>query len=267
MSEIIDNNLKMPLLFLGHGNPMNAIEDNEFAEGWRNTAKTMPRPSAVLCISAHWETKGTYITAGIKPETIHDFGGFPEVLYKVQYRAKGSPELAEDVMRIVRKTVIVPDKSRGLDHGCWSVISRMYPDADIPVVQLSLDHYKDPQYHFDLAKELAPLRKKGILIAGSGNIVHNLGLADWNRLYEEYGYDWAIEAREKINRCILDGDNQKLINYGSQGRAFELAVPTPEHYLPLLYILALKEDNEKVTLFNDKALAGSLTMTCVRIDP
>lgn len=257
---------KMPVLFLGHGSPMNAIEENEFVAGWRNIGKTIPLPKAILCVSAHWETQGTYVTAMNYPETIHDFGGFPEELYNVHYPAPGSPELAREVKHIINKTQVGLDEKWGLDHGTWSVVKHLYPEADVPVIQLSMDYSKDPQYHYDLAKELSPLRKKGILIVGSGNMVHNLGMASWENIDNPgFGYDWAIEANEKIKNCILSNDHKKLIDYKSQGEAFNLAVPTPDHFLPLLYCLALKEKNETVYIFNDKAVAGSLTMTSVKI--
>jgi 4,5-DOPA dioxygenase extradiol len=256
----------MPLLFLGHGSPMNAIENNEFCREWENAGKSIPKPDAVLCISAHWETMGTWVTAMSKPRTIHDFGGFPKQLFDVQYPASGSPEIAAEIKKIVKKTMIGLDEKWGLDHGTWSVLCHIYPEADVPVVQLSLDYKKSMQYHYDLARELAALRSKGILIIGSGNMVHNLGLVAWNRLHDgEYGYDWAEEARDKMKKYILAGDHRSLINYSSQGKAFNLAVPTPEHYLPLLYILALQEENEQVQLFNDKCIAGSLAMTSLKI--
>jgi 4,5-DOPA dioxygenase extradiol len=257
---------KMPVLFLGHGSPMNAIEENEFVTGFREVGKSLPKPSAILCISAHWETNGTYVTAMEKPKTIHDFGGFPRELYEVQYPAPGSPELADETKQLVTKTTVGLDQKWGLDHGCWSVVKHLYPAADVPVIQLSLDYTRDAQYHFDLAKELAALRKKGILIVGSGNMVHNLRLVAWDRLNDaDYSYDWAIEASDKMKKSILSGDYRQLTDYKSQGKAFDLAIPTPDHFLPLLYALALKDDNEEVSLFNDKAVAGSLTMTSVKI--
>ncbi|MDP4223776.1 MAG: 4,5-DOPA dioxygenase extradiol [Bacteroidota bacterium] len=256
---------EMPVLFLGHGSPMNAIEENEFVSGWKNIAGTLPAPKAILCVSAHWETKGTYVTAMDKPRTIHDFGGFPEELYMVQYPAPGSPELASDIKNLIRKANVGFDERWGLDHGTWSVVKHLFPEANIPVIQLSLDYYQPAQYHYDLARELAPLRKKGILIIGSGNMVHNLGMAAWNRMNDTFGYDWALEASEKMKKYILDGNHSELINYESQGKSFNLAIPTPDHYLPLLYVLALKEENENIALFNDKPVAGSLTMTCVKI--
>jgi 4,5-DOPA dioxygenase extradiol len=255
-----------PLLFIGHGSPMNAIEDNEFSRGWKSVADLIPKPEAILCISAHWETRGTFVTSMGKPKTIHDFGGFPKELYEVEYPAPGSPELASGVQKSVSYAAIYSDYKWGLDHGTWSVLRQMYPDADVPVVQLSLDYAKPPLYHYELAKELAQSRKKGTLIIGSGNMVHNLGLVAWDKMdYPEYGYNWAVEAGNKMKSFITSGDHQSLIDYQNQGKAFSLAVPTPEHFLPLLYILALKEENETVAFFNDKPVMGSLTMTCIKI--
>jgi 4,5-DOPA dioxygenase extradiol len=266
MGENIDGQGKMPVLFLGHGSPMNAIEENEFVAGWRTIGKEIPRPKAVVCVSAHWETGGTQVTAMAKPKTIHDFGGFPEELYAVQYPAPGSPELAKEISHTIKKTKIGLDEKWGLDHGCWVVVKQLYPNADVPVVQISLDHTKPAHYHYDLAKELSWLREKGVLIIGSGNMVHNLGLVEWDKLEAiGYAYDWAIEASGKMKKFILDGDHQSLIDYQSQGKSYNLAIPTPEHYLPLLYALALKEEKDTLKLFNDKAVAGSLTMTSVKI--
>jgi len=267
ITEPFNSTDKMPVLFLGHGSPMNAIEENEFVRGWRMIGKTLPKPNAVLCISAHWETKGTFVTAMEKPKTIHDFGGFPKELYEVQYPAPGSPELAKEIKNNIQKTEVGLDTTWGLDHGAWSVVKHLYPDADVPVIQLSLDYQQSPQYHYELAKELGSLRKKGVLIVGSGNMVHNLGMVDWRRLNEvNYSYDWASEASEKMKKFILSGNHNNLINYQSQGKEFSLSIPTPEHYLPLLYALALKEENDEVSLFNDKAVGGSLTMTSVKIE-
>ena len=258
---------QMPVLFIGHGSPMNAIEENEFVQGWRTIGATLPIPHAILCVSAHWETRGTFVTAMEKPRTIHDFGGFPKALFEVQYPAPGSPELARQTKEMIKKTEVGLDEKWGLDHGAWSVINRLYPGADIPVIEMSLDYYQNPQYHYDLARELSELRRKGVLIIGSGNMVHNLGLVAWDKLNApEYGFDWAIEASEKMKGFILNGDHQPLINFNLQGKAFDLAIPSPEHYLPMLYALALKEEGEKVTLFNDKAIAGSLTMTSFKIE-
>lgn len=256
----------MPVLFLGHGSPMNAIEENEFVTGFRNIGKEISKPNAILCVSAHWETKGTFVTAMEQPATIHDFGGFPQELFDVQYPAPGSPGLANETKALIKKTHIGLDDKWGLDHGAWSVIKHLYPDADVPVIQMSLDYYQAPQYHYELAKELKSLREKGVLVIGSGNMVHNLGMVEWNRLNETYGYDWALEASEKMKQFILNDDHQSLINYSKQGKPFQLSIPSPEHYLPLLYTLALKGEKEKITFFNDQPVAGSLTMTSVKID-
>lgn len=261
------NTERMPVLFLGHGSPMNAIEENEFSSGFRKAGQELPPPIAVLCISAHWETRGTYVTAMEHPRTIHDFGGFPRELFEVQYPAPGSPELAKEVKGLVTTTDVGLDEKWGLDHGAWTVIKHLYPKADVPVIQMSLDYSQPAKYHYELARELASLRRKGVLIVGSGNMVHNLGMVAWDRLNDsDYGYDWAIEASNKMKSCILSGDHQPLVNFQAQGKAFNLAIPTPEHFLPLLYTLALQEKDEAPSFFNDKAVGGSLTMTSVKID-
>lgn len=266
MTDSLHSTDKMPVLFLGHGSPMNAIEENEFVEGFRNIGKEIPKPNAVLCISAHWETRGTFVTAMKNPTTIHDFGGFPQKLFDVNYPAPGSPELAKETKDLIKKTEVGLDDKWGLDHGAWSVLKHLYPDANIPVIEMSLDYHQTPQYHYDLAKELSSLREKGVLIVGSGNMVHNLGMVEWDKLNTAgYGFDWAIEASDKMKKYILSGDHKELINFRSQGKSFDMAIPTPEHYLPLLYALALQEENESVSIFNDKAVAGSLTMTSVKI--
>lgn len=256
---------KMPVLFLGHGSPMNAIEENEFVEGFRKIAQRIPKPNAILCVSAHWETRGTHITAMANPPTIHDFGGFPQELFDVQYPAPGSPDLAKETGALIQKTNVELDDKWGLDHGAWSVIRHMYPDADVPVIQLSLDYYQNAQYHYELASELKSLREKGVLIVGSGNIVHNLRMVSWRQLNETFGFDWALEADEKMKQFILDDNHQSLIDYQKQGKSFQLAIPTPEHYLPLLYSLAVKDKKDEIFLFNDKPVAGSLSMTSVLI--
>lgn len=266
VTEPFSSTNKMPVLFLGHGSPMNAIEENEFVAGFRAVGSQIAKPNAILCISAHWETNGTYVTAMKNPKTIHDFGGFPKALFEVEYPAPGSPDLANETKRIVTKANVGLDDKWGLDHGAWSVLKHMYPNADVPIIQMSLDYSKPPQYHYALAKELVSLRRKGVLIVGSGNMVHNLRMVAWNKLNEiDYAYDWAMEANEKMKKFIIKGDHQPLINYSLQGREFNLAIPTPEHYLPLLYILALQEKKEEVSLFNDKAIGGSLTMTSLKI--
>lgn len=266
MTEPLSNTVKMPVLFLGHGSPMNAIEENEFVAGFRNIAKEIPKPNAILCVSAHWETKGTFVTAMQNPPTIHDFGGFPKELFEVQYPAPGDLFLAKETKALITKTNVGLDDKWGLDHGAWSVIKHLYPNADIPIIQMSLDYNQSPQYHYELAQEIKSLREKGVLIIGSGNMVHNLRMLSWQQLNTPgYGFDWAIEANETMKKHILNGDHEPLINFRSQGKTFDLAIPTPEHYLPLLYTLALQEKNDAVSLFNDKAVAGSLTMTSVKI--
>jgi 4,5-DOPA dioxygenase extradiol len=265
MTATMSNTEKMPVLFLGHGSPMNAIEENEFVANFRRLGNELVRPNTILCISAHWETNGTYVTAMQNPPTIHDFGGFPQELFEVQYPAPGSPQLAKQTKAIITKTNVGLDDKWGLDHGAWSVIKHLYPHADIPVIQMSIDYTQPAKYHYELAKELNSLRTKGVLIVGSGNMVHNLRMVSWKRLNEVYAYDWTIEANEKMKDFIVSEDHKSLIDFKSQGKAFELAIPTPEHYMPLIYTLALKTKNEEITIFNDKPVGGSLTMTSVKI--
>lgn len=256
---------KMPLLFVGHGSPMNGIEDNEFSRGWTQLGKEIPVPKAVLCVSAHWLTRGTFVTAMPQPKTIHDFGGFPRELYEVEYPAPGNPELAKEAAELVTSTTVGLDHEWGLDHGAWTVIRRMYPEANIPILQLSIDFYKPGQYHYNLAKELAALRRKGVLILGSGNMVHNLRMVAWDRLDDSFGFDWAVEMNDTFKRLITNYDHAPMINYEGFGTPGKLAIPTPDHYFPLLYMLGLQEKNEEATFFNDKAVAGSLTMTSVKV--
>ena len=257
---------KMPVLFIGHGSPMNAIEDNEFSQRWHQMGKEIPTPKAVVVVSAHWLTKGTLVTAMSNPKTIHDFGGFPQALFEVQYPAPGSPELASEIQKLITNPAVELDHDWGLDHGTWSVVKHMYPDADIPVLQLSIDYYKPAAYHYELAKQLLSLRKKGVLIIGSGNMVHNLRMVAWDKLNEpEYGFDWALEMNDIFKNKISNGFHKELIQYEKLNKSATLAIPSPDHYYPLLYILALQTDNDKVEFFNDKAVGGSLTMTSVKI--
>jgi 4,5-DOPA dioxygenase extradiol len=256
---------RLPAVFIGHGSPMNAIEDNEFSRRWQKVGKALPRPRAVLCVSAHWETWGTLVTAMEQPRTIHDFGGFPPELYRAEYAAPGSTWLAGEVRNSIGAAKVGFDLDWGLDHGCWSVLCRMFPAAELPVVQLSLDYTLSPQEHYAIGRELARLRDQGILIVGSGNMVHNLGLVevqgglrDFNR---SFGFPWAIEANDQFKKLINEDRHQELADYPALGEAARLAVPTPEHFLPLLYVLALKQKGEKIEYFNDKPLAGSITMT------
>ena len=256
----------MPVLFIGHGSPMNGIEDTEFSRRWTQMAKEIPEPAAVLVVSAHWFTKGTYITAMDFPKTIHDFGGFPQELFEVQYPAPGNPKLALETAELLHSAHVELDHDWGLDHGTWTVVRHMYPKANIPVLQLSIDYTKGPQYHYDLAKELLSLRKKGILIIGSGNMVHNLRMVAWDKLSDPgYAYDWAIKMNHKFKDLIESGNHQPLINYSSLGKEAMLAIPTPEHYLPLMYTLGLKSDKDNISFFNDTAVGGSLTMTSVKL--
>lgn len=254
----------MPVLFIGHGSPMNGIEDNEFSTKWAGIAKDITQPKAVLVVSAHWFTRGTQVTAMDFPKTIHDFGGFPQALFDVEYPAPGNPELAAETAGLIHSTVVGLDHDWGLDHGAWTVVRHMYPLADIPVLQLSIDYTKDASYHYQLAKELYALRKKGVLILGSGNMVHNLRMMSWEMI-NGGGYDWALEMNDKFKELILNQDHQLLRHYENLGKAAMLAIPTPEHYLPLMYTLGLQQANEPVSLFNDKAVGGSLTMTSVRV--
>jgi 4,5-DOPA dioxygenase extradiol len=254
---------KMPVLFIGHGSPMNAIEENEFSGGWHAIAATLPAASAILCVSAHWETDGTLVTAMEQPRTIHDFIGFPRELFAVEYPAPGSPELAAETGRVVRSAEVRPDTQWGLDHGCWSVMKHLYPKADVPVIQLSLNRKLAPRRHYELARELAPFRRKGVLIVGSGNIVHNLGLIDWRQ--QEEGYEWAREADETVKKLVQEDRIDRLVDFPSPGKEMALAVPTPEHYLPLLYALGVKEDGDSIAFFNERIVLGSISMTSIRI--
>lgn len=258
------NTAKMPVLFIGHGNPMNAIEENIFVQGFRNVANKIEKPNAILCISAHWLTNGTKVTAMSFPKTIHDFGGFPDELFQVQYPAKGSPSLASETKSLLYPTPVEFDEKWGLDHGSWSILRRMYPEADIPVIQLSIDYSKPMQWHFNLAKQLNALRSKGVLIIGSGNIIHNLRLVDFQNIDKvDYGYDWAIEARTIFNDYLLNENFDAIIQYDTGPSALKIAVPTPDHFIPLLYTLGLKEKTDQLSLFNDNLVAGSLSMTSV----
>jgi len=265
-SELKEEETLMPVLFIGHGSPMNGIENNAFNAYWKLLAKELPRPKAVLVVSAHWLTKGTKITAMDFPKTIHDFGGFPQELFDVQYPAPGNSELAKETATLITSAQVELDHDWGLDHGTWTIVRHMYPEADIPVLQLSIDYTKGPQYHYDLAKELYSLRKKGILIFGSGNMVHNLRMVAWDKINEpEFGYDWAHQMNSTFKELIGNDEHDKLINFQNLGREAQLSIPTPEHYLPLMYTLGLKNKKEAVSFFNDKAVGGSLTMTSVRM--
>lgn len=267
--ELKEQDEKMPVLFVGHGSPTNALEDNEFTQRWKKMGEELPVPKAVLIVSAHWLTKGTHITAMEHPKTIHDFGGFSKELFEVQYPAPGSPALAAETASLIRSTNVGLDHDWGLDHGAWSVVKQMYPLANIPMLQLSIDYHRSPRYHYDLGKELSALRKKGVLILASGNMVHNLGMihlpsGDFADINKEFGFDWAIEMNQVFKKKILDGDHGALINYQSLSKSAMFAIPTPDHYYPLLYALSLQDKNDEPLFFNDKAVGGSLTMTSVK---
>lgn len=252
---------KMPVLFVGHGNPMNAIEENEFSKTWGEIGKTLPVPKAILCVSAHWQTKGTKVTAMERPKTIHDFYGFPQELFNKQYPAPGSPSFAKETQQLVKKSSVELDYEWGLDHGCWSVLTRLFPSAEIPVYQLSLDYTQPPEYHYNLAKELAELRKKEVLIIGSGNIVHNLGMMQWS----DTAFEWAKEFDERIKNYVLSKEHRRIIHYEELGTSAKLAIPTNEHYLPLLYSLALQDQKDAVSFFTEKTVMGSVSMRSIRI--
>lgn len=253
---------RMPALFVGHGNPMNAIEDNAFSRAWTELGKTLPRPAVILCISAHWETRGTRVTAQASPPTLHDFGGFPRALYEVCYPAPGAPEWAARIARLDPHYPIEPDDAWGLDHGTWSVLCRIFPEADIPVLQLSLDRAKTPAQHYQLGQALARLRDAGVLIVGSGNIVHNLRQVVWR----DVAHDWAIEFDKIAAQRIQAGDHAALIDYPTLHPKARLAVPSAEHYLPLLYVLASQTPDDTLHFFNAKVTLGAMSMRSFRLD-
>jgi len=254
-----------PVLFIGHGSPMNGIEDNQFSRQWKQQVEHLPVPKAVLVISAHWLTRGTFVTAMEKPKTIHDFGGFPDELFAVQYPAPGDPKLAESTKNLITKTSVGLDHEWGLDHGTWTIVRHMYPEANVPVLQLSIDYSQPASYHYELAKELRELRKRGVLLIGSGNMVHNLRMVDFANISKpDYGYDWALEARDIFNKHLTNKDHQQLIAYEKLGKSVALAIPTPDHYYPLIYSLGLSAETDAVQLFNDEMVGGSLNMTSVQ---
>lgn len=260
-SQFLENQKPLPALFIGHGSPMNAIEDNEFSQAWEALGKTLPRPEAILCISAHWETHGTQATAMDTPRTIHDFYGFPKELFAKTYPAPGSPALAAMLQETLAGTTVKADQDWGLDHGAWSVLCRLYPQADVPVVQLSLDRALSPEAHYALGQALRPLRRRGVLVVGSGNMVHNLGRMVW----QEGAFDWALDFDRTLERLILAGDHAPIIHYEDLGTPARLSIPTNEHFLPLLYILALQEPNEQVEFFAQKVTYGAISMRGVKI--
>jgi 4,5-DOPA dioxygenase extradiol len=254
-----------PTLFVGHGSPMNAIEQNEFTDQWKKVTRNFDKPKAIICISAHWLTRGTFVTATENPRSIHDFGGFPQTLFDVKYPASGSIDAAHWTQEAITGAHVQEDHDWGLDHGTWSILKNMYPDADVPVIQLSIDYSKPLSYHFQLAQELKVLRKKGDLIIGSGNMVHNLGMVAWDKISSPgFGYDWTLEIDAIFKQKIQNRDFQSLVNWTSLHKQISLALPTLDHYIPLIYSIGLSEKNDEITFFNDKAVAGSLTMTSVQ---
>lgn len=259
--------LRMPSLFVGHGNPMNAIDqENIFNQGFAEITQQFAKPKAILCISAHWYVPSLQVQSNEQPEMFYDVYGFPDELYQVQYPAQGSPALAKRIAELLHDDDISFNAERGYDHGAWAVLKHLYPNADIPVVQLSLHQHKTADEHWQLAKKLRPLRDEGVLILGSGDIVHNLGVMSWQHINTlGAGFDWAFTFRDAINQAIQQQDESTLINYQTLGQSARLSVPTPEHYLPLLYVMAQRDDNDRITLFNDELVAGSISMTSVLV--
>ena len=254
----------MPAIFFGHGNPMNAISKNDYTEAWAAAGKSIPRPKAVLAVSAHWYVPACALTAGSAPGTIHDFGGFPPALYQVEYPAPGSPELARRVKRLLTSVPAGLDRSWGLDHGTWSVLRHVFPGADIPVVQRSSDERQPPQFHYDLGKRLAPLREEGVLVIGSGNVVHNLETYAWGRR-GVHPFDWAVRFEKQARELMLKGDDAPLIAYETLGGDAMLSAPTPDHYLPLLYVLGLRKKDERVSFPVEGVDGGSVSMLAVQL--
>lgn len=252
-----DNISRMPALFIGHGSPMNAIEDNEFTRQWEKLSLKIPRPEAILSVSAHWYTGGTKTTDISQPRIVYDMYGFPEELYKVSYPVKGSPHIAGRLGSLLKDEIIM-DNSWGIDHGTWSVLCRVFPEADIPVVQLSIDAGAGPQVHFELGQKLSVLREEGVLILGSGNVVHNLALVDWK---QQGGYSWAEEFDGYIKENILEKNYRNVLNYKEAGQSYKKAFPTPEHFYPLLYVLGASKEDDRVEVFNDSCTLGALSMT------
>jgi 4,5-DOPA dioxygenase extradiol len=254
----------MPAIFFGHGNPMNALTRNTYTEGWNRIGQELPKPRAILSISAHWFVPKTALTVDERPRTIHDFGGFPKALYEIQYPAPGDPELARLVQKLLSPLYVEMDDSWGLDHGTWSVLLHVYPSADIPVVQLSIDERQPASFHFELGKKLAPLRKEGILVAGSGNLVHNLHTYAWGRHMPE-PYDWAVRFETMAKALMTAGDNDPLLHYEKLGRDAMLSIPTPDHYFPLLYVLGSRQDGDNISFPVDGVDGGSISMLTVKV--
>ena len=254
----------IPAVFFGHGNPMNALLHNRYTEAWAKLGREIPRPKAILCVSAHWFLPETGVTISTAPRTVHDFGGFPAELYAVNYPAPGDPELARRVQTLLAPLPVKLDQSWGLDHGAWSVLRHVYPDADIPVVQLSIDERQPAAFHYEIGERLAPLREEGVLIAGSGNLVHNLHAYAWGRHIVE-PYDWAIRFERQTREMIGAREHAALLNYEALGRDAQLSIPTPDHYLPLLYAIAARQDRDEVSFPVEGVDGGSISMLSVQI--
>ena len=254
----------MPALFLGHGNPMNALGDNPYSRAWAAIGKSLPRPTAILAISAHWYVPGTAVTDGDWPRTIHDFGGFPDELFHIQYPAPGNPELARKIVDSLAPLAVHLDATWGLDHGTWSVLRHVFPRADLPVIQLSIDKTKPPAFHYEIGRKLASLRNDGILIVGSGNLVHNLGEYVWDE-NNVAPFDWAVRFENRARALLLAGDDKTLVDAGKLGPDAALAIPTPDHYLPLLYVLGTRQPNDKVSFPVEGFDGGSMSMLSVQL--
>lgn len=254
----------MPAIFIGHGNPMNAISQNAYTDGWAAIGKSVPHPKAVLVVSAHWYIPGCGVTVNPAPRTIHDFGGFPKELYEVKYPAPGCPDLARRVKDLISPVSVGLDESWGLDHGAWSVLTHVFPNADIPVVQLSIDERQPPLFHYDLGKRLAPLREEGVLVIGSGNLVHNLHSYAWGK-GGVHPFDWAVRFEQQVRELLTDGDDAQAVAYEELGRDAMLSVPTPDHYLPLLYVLGLRRKQDQISFPVQGVDGGSVSMLAVRI--
>jgi 4,5-DOPA dioxygenase extradiol len=255
---------RLPAIFFGHGNPMNALLKNVYTDGWASIGNSIPRPQAVLCVSAHWYLPGTAVTAMPSPRTIHDFGGFPRELYEVKYPAPGSPHLAHRVQELLAPIPVQQDQTWGLDHGTWSVLCHVFPEANIPIVQLRIDETRAPEFHYEVGKLLAPLREEGVLIIGSGNIVHNLHTYAWGK-HEVQPFDWAVRFEKLAREFLIAGKDAPLVHYESLGRDALLSAPTPDHYLPLLYVIALRQNGERVSFPVEGFDGGSISMLTVRI--
>jgi 4,5-DOPA dioxygenase extradiol len=254
----------LPAIFFGHGNPMNAIQQNGYTEAWSAIGKRIGKPKAILSISAHWYVPMTGVTVATAPRTIHDFGGFPEELFQVQYPAPGDPVLAARVQQMLAPIPVVHDSRWGLDHGTWSVLRHVYPEADVPVVQLSIDEVQPASFHAEVGKRLAPLREEGVLIVGSGNLVHNLHTYAWGRHPRE-PYDWAVRFEQQAREMLLAGEQTPLVNYENLGRDAQLSIPTPDHYLPLLYVIGTRQENERVSFPVEGVDGGSISMLSVEV--